>query len=272
MNYHELKAIRIDDNEVATHFKQWLEPYQKESMMIRLNQTTGALMIDVEEVSRHQKEAYLRRMIELGMTVHVQFHSHKQQHLTIPLMVNDLNDSILTHRETEHLNYISLEDGVIQAKLSPPSPFVLKMWFGELGTQVLKQLSNELSVEAQQDFIKEFVRFSSTLIGLNNKRATTRIINHYKKGNRSIRKQNQPLHSAVVLFSAYQEENEAWNWSHVGSGTHFGILHILMLLFVTLPFNDQTKRNLLSNIPEKGFELAIFEAIFENKNSSEINN
>lgn len=269
MNYHELKAIRIDDNEVATHFKQWLEPYQNESMIIRLNQTTGALMIDVEEVSRHQKEAYLRRMIELGMTVHVQFHSHKQQHLTIPLMVNDLNDSILIHREIECVNYISLEDGVFQVKLSPPSPFVLKMWFGELGTQVSEKLSNEMSIEAKCDTIREFVCFSETLIGLDGKRAANRVIEHYKNGNRIIKKQDQQTHAAVVLFSAYQDENEAWKWKHIGSGTSFGMLHILMLLFVALPFADQTKRNLLSNILEKGFELAIFEALFEATNSSE---
>ena len=263
MNYHELKAIRIDDNEVATHFKRWIEPYQQEAMTIRLNQETGALLIDIEETPRHQKEAYIRRMIELGMTVHIQFHSHKQNYLTLPLMIDKIDDPTLIHRETETTNYISLEDGVTQVRLSPPSPFVLKMWFGELGTQLLNKLSNELTTDAKNDAIRDFVDFCDTLIGIELNQATDRIIKHFNKGNRSTKKRMHSTHSATILFFAYQEENKDWNWKHIGSGTSFAILHILMLLFIALPFKDEMKRKILNNIPKKGFELSVFEALLE---------
>lgn len=262
MNYNDLKAIHIKDEEVSTLFPVWYKPYQGKSMIICLHPETGQLSIDLDEVPRYQKEEYLRRMIELGMTPELQLHSHEAKQQPIPLVDLESTDPFLTHQEDEIMSYLQLRPKNIQIQLTIPDPFVGFMWFVKAGEGLMDHLRED--EELMEYVLNDFVRTCRQLGSSNPRAAIGGVVKRFNQMNQSStsKSENGLFHEAAFLFCAYQANGE-WDWWHHGSGSLFASLQILTLLFIVLPFNEGFKDQLLTWIETDGFGNILLKRIDE---------
>lgn len=262
MNYNDLKAIHIKDEEVSTLFPTWYEPYQGKSMIICLHPETGQLSIDLEEVPRYQKEEYLRRMIELGMTPELQLHSHEAKQQPIPLVDLESTDPFLTHQEDEIMSYLQLRPKNIQIQLTIPDPFVGFMWFVQAGEGLMDHLreDEELMAAVLGDFVQTVRELTSEDV----QKSLDRVVKQFNQVNQSSdsKSKDRSFHEAAFLFSAYQKDGE-WNWWHNGNGSLFATIQILILLFIVLPFNESFKHQLLTWIETDGLGHILLKRIDE---------
>ena len=259
MNYRELTAIKLTGDLDQEKFGAWLKPYEKWPLLVRVSTTGEAVLMGVEKLSLKQKEEALRRAIQEGLNPEIVLKNEEVGEYSCPFPITTEDHPILNHQETGIMAFMRLGDQVAQVCLKETRSDHLLRWIGRLGAHLEYQLS------LQEEEVRKLV-FESVIQSceeLKSKKETTDekiqlILKKFEYLNRKRRQQKKTLHEASFLFYSLRTEEEDKELCGVmGRGSEVGVIHLMMMLFVTMdevPMLQEVALNQLKKVNCEGLD------------------
>lgn len=235
MNYQELTAIKLPDVLNQEALNEVLKQYQLLPVTVRMFPTLGEIWLGFESLTLQQKEQCLRQAVEQGLNPEVVLKDSNGGECPYPFPIKDGQHPILGVNAEESLMFLRFDQKRTQVCLREIYPHDVLQWIFQLLEQLKIRAEEELG-QAKEQAIQTLIQSCERLkedessISEKIKQLTTRL----EKINQECRKYQRPLQEASLLLYRVSHPNQRPIHGVAGYGTTVGILHFILILFVSI--------------------------------------